>query len=46
MSVSLAGIENFIIPRLPCVDCSLVCIGTHAPGRQMTSLLCQGKVIM
>ena len=39
------GIENLILPRLSYPGCHMRatyigCIGTHAHGRQVTSLLC------
>ena len=45
------GIENLILPRLSYPGCHMRatyigCIGTHAHGRQVTSLLCQSDVII
>ena len=45
------GIENLILPMLSYPGCHLSakyigCIGTHAHGRQVTSLLCQSDVII
>ena len=45
------GIENLILPMLSYPGCHvratyIGCIGTHAYGRQMMSLLCLSDVIM
>ena len=45
------GLENLILPMLSYPGCHVSakyigCIGNHAHGRQVTSLLCQSDVII
>ena len=51
ISEIFSQIENLILPRLSDTGCHvratyIGCIGTHAHGRQVTSLLCLSDVIM